>query len=77
MDCRIKNITAGRLYLPEGNLNRQEEKRFKFTERVRYYIAVGYLQLVELYSDMTVTGTSARKQPRRKSKKQNKEGEVK
>ena len=71
MKCIVKNISAGILSVPEMKLGRGEDCYVDFTERIRYYIAAGYIKLVELYADdphQTTSEHVSKKSKKHKSK---------
>jgi len=70
MKCIVQNISAGILNLPEMQLQKHEKKMVEFTERIRYYIAAGYVKLIELYAD--VEAPSQIQHEDKKSNKKNK-----
>ena len=51
MECLVESISVGLLSLPEMRLNPGETARVKFNDRIRYYVAEGYIKLLDLYYD--------------------------
>jgi hypothetical protein len=75
MNCLIRNISAGLLSLPEFTLKRNEELTINFTERIRYYIAMGYIRMIDFVPDEAVGYTFYDKV--KKEVKEKKESKVK
>jgi len=51
MKCLVKNLMSGQFDTPEFSLKYKEEKRVDFTEQIRRYVAMGYIQLKDLYTE--------------------------
>ena len=51
MKCIIRNISAGVINAPQLQLGVNEEKKVDFTEKLRHYISLGYIKMVELCTD--------------------------
>ena len=52
MKCLIKNLMTGPFETPEFSLKYKEEKRVDFTEQIRKYVALGYIQMKDLYTEI-------------------------
>ncbi|MEM2986560.1 MAG: hypothetical protein QXV60_00465 [Nitrososphaerota archaeon] len=52
MRCLVKNISAGKLDFPDLQLKRREMKQVDFVEKLRYYVAKGYIRIIEIYPDL-------------------------
>ena len=52
MKCLVKNMLSGPFVGEDFTLQFKEEKKVDFTERVRYYVAVGYIKLKDLYTEI-------------------------
>jgi hypothetical protein len=49
MKVKVKNIAVSDLDLKDLKMKRLEVKIIDFTEKVRYYVAKGYIKLVDMY----------------------------
>jgi len=52
MKCLVKNLMIGTFETPEFSLKYKEEKKVDFTEQIRKYVALGYIQLKDLYTEI-------------------------
>ena len=62
MKCLVKNVTPSDLNTADFKIKYGEEKKIEYTEKVRYYVAAGYIQLKDLYTEV--------EKPKKKSKQE-------
>ena len=51
MKCLVKNILPGPIKFAAFSLEYKEEKQVEYTETLRYYAAMGYLRLLDIYPE--------------------------
>lgn len=61
MKCRVKNILSGPIAFADFSLNYKEEKEVEFTEKVRYYVSMGYIRLLDMYPESEVSVSKKKK----------------
>jgi hypothetical protein len=52
MKCSVRSVVTGPFKVDGTVFLTGEIKKVEFTEKVRYYVALGYLKLKELYTEM-------------------------
>jgi len=49
MKCLVRNITGGTVHFKDLELQRGEQKKVQFNDRIRTYVAQGIVKLLEIY----------------------------
>jgi hypothetical protein len=52
MKCLVRSVVTGSFRVEGTVFETGEEKKIEFTEKVRYYVALGYLKLKDLYTEI-------------------------
>jgi hypothetical protein len=52
MKCLVRSVVTGPFRVEGTVFATGEEKKIEFTEKVRYYVALGYLKLKDLYTEI-------------------------
>ena len=51
MKCLVKNILSGPIAFADFSLDYKEEKQVEFSEKIRYYVSMGYIKLLDMYPE--------------------------
>jgi len=61
MKCLIKNMLPGPVVFEDFSLKFKEEKQVEYTDRLRYYVSMGYVKLVDMYPESDTAPVVAKK----------------